>query len=105
MKKILQYIKNIFSKIKIFFKIDSHKHWNFIVQASFFIVCILICFSLFLLYQIKNDQITGNFEIKKDPVVIIKEDVLNEIISDFEEKENKSEETKNSVFPYSDPGR
>ena len=103
MTNILKNTKVFFKNTRNFLKMNSHKHWNFIVRVSFFIIFILICFSLFLLYQIKNDQITDKNEIKKEPVVLIKEDDLEKIIKYFNEKNNKSEEIKNNIFPYSDP--
>lgn len=101
---IIQKFKNYFRKIKDFFRMDSHRHWNVIVHFSFFIILIIICFSIFLLYKIKNDQIIKKSDIKKEPVIFIKEDLLKKIDLYFEEKELKSQDIKNNPFPYGDPG-
>ena len=103
MKDISLKIKKFFQKIKKLFNKNSHEYWNIIIRVSFIIIIILICFSLFLLYQIKTEKIINRLEVEKEPIKIIKEDTLNKVNSYFEEKEKKSENVKNEPFPFKDP--
>ena len=89
--------------VKDFFNINPHKHWNFLLYIFFILVTILIMFSLFLLYQIKNEQIFQVTVGQQENSMLIKESLLKNINDLYERKAQKTGEINNNPSPYSDP--
>lgn len=105
MKNPLLKIKGIFKKnnLEVASSINPHKHWVILLWFFFGVVIVLIMFSLFLLYQIKNDQI---FQVA--PTVLennqkIKEDLLKNVTDSFNQKAEKESELKTNAPVYKDP--
>lgn len=99
-------LKSNLKIIKNFLRMNPHKHWDFIMKISFFSIFILIIFSLFILYQIKNDKGPQYDENEnKEPVAVVNELKLKTVNSYFDNKKIKTEEIKNNPFPYEDPSR
>lgn len=105
MKNPLLKIKGIFKKnnLEVASSINPHKHWVILLWFFFGVVIVLIMFSLFLLYQIKNDQI---FQVA--PTVLennqkIKEDLLKNVTDSFNQKAQKESDLKINTPVYKDP--
>src|SRR5574343_500344 len=94
-------LKSSIKSIKNFLRMNPHRHWDFIMKISFLSIFFLIIFSLFMLYQIKNDKGPQyNENENKEDVVIVNEEKLKNINSYFENKKIKTEEIKSNPFPY-----
>ena len=103
MNNFLSPINKLIKEVNNFFKINPHKHWNFFVNIFFIFVSALIVFSLYLLYEIKNEQI---FQVKleqQDSQTLLKDDALKNIIDLFNSKEDKVIKINSSLPLYSDP--
>lgn len=103
MQKFLSKIREQINKIHNFFQINPHKHWKFVVSVFFVFVFVLVLFSLYLLYEIKNDQI---FQVKKEQQetkTLLKESLLKNTIREFEIKAKEETDIKNGIYTYSDP--
>lgn len=86
-------IKNL-SSLK---KMRPHEHWNILLHLFLIFIIILILFSFYLLWQIKNQQVF-QVEIKtnKNPE-LINEKLLDEINKSFELKLLKEKEIRNNI--------
>ncbi len=96
-------IKNKLKLISDFLKINPHRHWIFLLYVFFVLNIILIIFSLYLLYEIKNEQI---FQIKIDKQIkqtLLKDDLLKKVTDLYDAKAKIEQEIKNKPFLYSDP--
>ncbi len=103
MKSFFLKIKKILRNINNFFNINPHKHWAFLLYFFSILSLLLIIFSLFILYEIKNEQI---FQVKietKSNGNVLKETSLKRIISNFEEKAIKEQRIIENPPVYKDP--
>jgi len=103
MNNIQLKIKSFFKKFVNFFNVDSRKHWAFLLYVFFTLATVLILFSLYLLYQIKNDkifQVKIEQEAKKD---ILQDDLLKKTTNESNRKNNNILDLENKPFPYKDP--
>ncbi len=83
--------------------LDPHKHWILLLWMFLVLVATLILFSLYLLFQIRNDQV---FQVKAtldDKPAILKDDLLKKVTDSFEEKSKKEAELKTNPPSYEDP--
>lgn len=101
MEKLLKKIKIYFQKKPISKKkgFNPHKYWKILLTTFFSIIGLLILFSFYLFYQIKNDKI---FQVETNEAkneILLNEKLINKIEKDFEFKREKIEEIeKNKVF-------
>lgn len=103
MELILSKLNKIKKHLSDFFKVNPNKHWVFLLYTFFCMIFILILFSFYLLYEIKNDQI---FQVKievKEKKNLLNENSLNRIINQFDQKNQKTLELNNGEFIYKDP--
>ncbi len=103
MNSFILKIKSFWKKIYSFFDINPHKHWAFLLYLFSVVVILLIVFSLYLLYEIKNEQI---FQVKintETKGIILKEKELRGIIESFDEKAIKEQKIIDSAPAYKDP--
>jgi len=103
MNNLLIQIKNKIGSINNFFKINPHKHWNFILSIFLILICCLVLFSFYLLYQIKNEQI---FQVSKtEPIntVLLKEPMLKNINEIYDKRASNVLDIKSKPSVYSDP--
>lgn len=103
MNSFILKIKSFWKKIYNFFEINPHKHWAFLLYFFSVIVVLLIVFSLYLLYEIKNEQI---FQVKvntEQKGTILKETALKRIIGAFDEKATKEQKIIDNPPVYKDP--
>lgn len=106
MKNINIDIKNIFKKKKKAQEsnaLNPHKHWSVLLKIFFGVVSLLVFFSLFLLYQIKNDNIFQATPTIQDNNIMVKEDILKKVEDFFSEKSQKEKEIKENPPVYRDP--
>ena len=103
MKEFLLKIKNKIKKFVPFKKISSHLHWKNLLYMFFVIITILIIFSFYLLYEIKNQQIFQVTPPTTGLSSLINEKLLNKVTESFDNKLIKEKEIKNSLTSYKDP--
>ena len=102
MNTILQIIKSN-KRVGDIFKINTHKHWRILIFIFFLIVFLLIIFSFYILYQIKNDQIFQVNKVESNQKSVLKEDLLKKTTSLFETKNKKQIDISNNTSYYNDP--
>ena len=102
MKKLLIKFKS-FVKNLLKIKTDSHKHWRILLFFFFLMIIILIIFSIYLLFEIKDQQVFQIVPGKKEPPVLINEKLLQKINNDFEIKSLKARDIKDGLRVYEDP--
>ena len=105
MNNLILKIKSLFKPKEKFHKkgVNPHKHWRMILSIFMFIVLLLITFSLYLLYQIKNDKIFKVEKIEQTPQSLLNEKLFERVMKDFDSKNIKAEEVKSSVKVVPDP--
>jgi len=86
MYNLLIKIKKILIHLFYFKRINPHKHWGNLVRAFSFLVVLLLLFSFYLLYQVKNKQIFQIEIEKKETPNLINEKLLDKINKLFELK-------------------
>lgn len=95
-KKVLQILKN-------FFNINPHKHWNFLLYVFLSLVSILILFSFYLLFKIKNEQIFQVTAIQQENPILLKESALKATTELYNNKTKNVNEINNKPSVYGDP--
>lgn len=103
MNNYISKIKNVINKIQNFFRINPHKHWVLLLYVFFILTAILILFSFYLLYQIKNENVFQVKVEKDEKQNLLKEDLLKKVLSEAERKESKTNDIKNNIIQYKDP--
>jgi len=99
-------LDNVLNKVKKFIsfkKINPHKHWRNLLYIFFVIIIILVLFSFYILYKIKNQEI---FQIKPKPTdstLLINEKLLEKVTESFNQKLIKEKEARDGVKIYKDP--
>ena len=88
---------------KLFTKhMNPHRYWVLVLR-TFFIVCVLLIIgNLYLLYQIKTEQI---FQVKKSSsnTAVVNADLLQNVTSSLSQKSQTQEIIKDNPPLYSDP--
>lgn len=93
-------IKNLLKTVHNFFKISPHKHWNAFLYFFFVLVSFSILFSIYLLFQIKNENI---FQVKKEeqnPPVLLNDSLLKSTMILYDKKAQKALDIKNNPSSY-----
>jgi len=103
MIKFLTKLKSQSNIIHVSTKIDPHKHWIVLLRVFSIIVLILIVFSLYLLYQIKNEQIFQFKPISEGQSNLLNENLLKNVTDSFNQKAKKEAELKGKVQSFTDP--
>ncbi|MEK7585716.1 MAG: hypothetical protein AAB477_00560 [Patescibacteria group bacterium] len=105
MKNILDKIKNIFTSKKRLTSsvVDPHKHWTMLLWIFLALVTLLIVFSFYLLYEVKNEQIFQVTPTIEDNSIKLKETLLNEVTESFNQKNKKEAELKANPPSFKDP--
>lgn len=94
--------KRISHKIK---RTDPYKNWITLLKVLLTAIFILIVFSLYLLLEIKKDQM---FKIETDPAnlpSVLDENLLDKITKKFKQREVISESIKLNEELYVDPSK
>ncbi len=107
MKNFTDKIKNIFKKptksVSPRMLPNPHRHWKMLLWVFFVIVLILIIFSLYLLYEIKNDQVFQATPAFEENTNLLREDLFKTTTDLFDQKANTEGELKSNPPSYRDP--
>lgn len=105
MKNLSKKIKELFIKSKKEYsgQINPHKHWMFLLVSFFLTGGVLIVFSLYILYKIKNEQIFQSSSSVENKPSQLKEDLIKQVTDTFEKKAQKTEEIKKTPPVFKDP--
>lgn len=83
--------------------ITPHKGWRTLVWVAIFAGLILIAFSLYLFYKIKADELFKVEKIEETQLEVVNQNLLENILKSFQEKEINSEKILNGEFTFKDP--
>ncbi|MFA6515134.1 MAG: hypothetical protein WCT42_02625 [Candidatus Paceibacterota bacterium] len=103
MKEFLFKIKNNIKNFAPFKKINPHIYWNNLLYIFSIILALLVLFSFYLLYKIKNQQIFQITPISVESQVFINEKILDKVTKSFDIKAIKEKEAKEGLYLYKDP--
>lgn len=103
MQEYILKIKNFTKQILRPKKINPHDHWKILLRIFLGVVGILILFSLYLLFQIKNEQIFQIEAKHDDNSVIINQTLLQKVTESFNQKEAMEKEIRGGERRYKDP--
>lgn len=99
MKGLLIKVKSSLS----FKKINPHAHWKKILYLFMGVIIILMLFSFYLLYKIKNQQIFQTSIVKTEAPSLLNKKLLDKTTESFNNKLIKEKEIKNGIYLYEDP--
>lgn len=83
---------------------NPYVSWIMLVKIFLFLVVVLIVFSLYILYLIKNDdgfKITS--DISNNPPSLIEEDLLNKVNESIKRKELNNKNIESGDIRFLDP--
>jgi hypothetical protein len=103
MNSLFKKIKNKINDLFSLNKINPHTSWKNLLFTFFIIVVLLILFSLYFLYQIRNQQIFKIIYSAPSSPNIVKEELLKKVEESFERRLIIEKEIKNNLKSYSDP--
>lgn len=103
MKESLSKIKNKIKNFVSFKKINPHIHWKNLLYVFSVIIIILIVFSFYLLYEIKNQQIFQITPPSTELSSLMNEKLLEKVNESFDIKLIKTKEIQNGLTSYKDP--
>lgn len=83
--------------------LNPHKHWRVLLWVFSGVVILLIAFSLYLLYQIKNEYIFQVTTSSNETPILLKEKLMKNVIEVFELKADKENSLKLNPPSYIDP--
>jgi len=103
MDKSLLKIKNKIKSAISFNKINPHNHWKNLLCIFSVIIILLIIFSLFFLYKIKNQQIFQIHPQTNGASNLVDDKLLERVNESFNTKLIKSKGIENGDYFYKDP--
>ena len=103
MKKLFTKIKDKLRSLIPFRKLNPHTYWNSLLYIFCAIIILLILFSLYILYEIKNQQILPATPVSSGSSVLINEKLLNKVNESFENNLAKEKEAGDNTNPFKDP--
>lgn len=84
--------------------INPHRHWIIMLRVFFIISLLLIVFSLYLLYSIKNTQVFQAADVVNKPIKSsLKETLLDSVTKSLNEKDAKEASLIAHPLSYGDP--
>ena len=83
--------------------LNPHKHWKVLLCVFSGVVVSLIVFSLYLLYQIKNEKIFQVTQSSNETPTLLKEKLMESVTEIFKQKAIKENAFKLNPPSYSDP--
>lgn len=105
-------MNNFLLKLKIPNKNDSkyrtinpHKHWVYILYIFFVLLLCIIVFSLYLLFEIKNEQIFKDENHTKVEKSFIKEKTLKKVNESFDQKSQRTLNLNIEPIKIEDPSK
>lgn len=103
MKNFLLKIKNNTKNFAPFKKINPHIYWNNLLYFFSVVLVLLVLFSFYLLYKIKNQQIFQINPVSTESPLLIDEKILDKVTESFDIKAIKEKESKEGLYLYKDP--
>lgn len=103
MKKLLSKIKYKLKNLIPFRKINPHVYWNSLLYIFCTIIILLILFSLYMLYEIKNQQTLQIAPATSTTLSLINEKLLDKVNASFDSNIAKEKAIQNSLNSYKDP--
>lgn len=103
MSTFLLKIKNLIKHLSNFFKINPHKHWIMLLYIFFTLTVMLILFSCYILFEIKNEQMFQVKEEQKEKPNLLKEELLKNTLERFDQKTKVETDITSNPLPYKDP--
>ena len=82
---------------------NPHKHWIVMLWVFCGVAMVLIIFSLYLLYSIKNEQVFQVVSTENKPASLLKEKLLDSTLSSLKIKDDKEKELMAHPLVYPDP--
>ncbi len=103
MKISLPEIQNKIKSAISFRAINPHNHWRNLLYVFFAIIILLVVFSLYLLYEIKNQQMFQTEVKPTETSVLINDKLFKKVNDSFAGKLIKEKEIENGIHQYKDP--
>jgi hypothetical protein len=103
MKELFTKIKNKLRSLIPFRKLNPHTYWNSLLYIFCVIIILLILFSLYILYEIKNQQMLPATSASSGSSVLINDKLLNKVNESFNNNLAKEKEIEDNTNPYKDP--
>ena len=103
MKEILAKIENKLNEFNSFKKINPHVHWKNLIYIFFILIIILILFSFYLLFEIKNQQVFKVVSPATESPNLMNEALLKKVTKSFDDKLIKQKEIQDGLYSYKDP--
>jgi hypothetical protein len=85
--------------------INPHKHWKILLWAFSSTAICLIIFSLYLLLEIKNDQIFQIKQTQGGTPTLLKDDLQKSVTDSFKQKSNTARDITAGSLSFPDPSR
>lgn len=101
-----EFIIKIKNKIKGFIsfkKVNPHTHWRNLLYVFFIVVVLLILFSFFILYKIKNQQIFQIIPTSSESPILLNEKLLKRVTDSFNNKQIIEKQIKEGLILFKDP--
>ena len=103
MEELSTKISNKFKGIFSYKKANPHTQWNNLLYVFFVIISILILFSFYLLFKIKNQQLFQTVAPSAELPNLMNEKLLNDVNQSFKDKEEKQKDIQAEPSTYIDP--
>ncbi len=103
MKITFTKIGNKLKKILSFKRMNPHIYWRNLLHAFFVIIVILILFSFYILYEIKNQQIFQITPKAQGLPSLMNEKLFDKVTESFDSKLIREKEIESGLTKYKDP--
>ena len=103
MKEFSNRIKNQIKAFTPFKRCNPHVYWNSLIYVFLVAILILIVFSFYLLFKIKNQQILQITPATTETPSLINEKLLKKVNESFDAKLVKQKEVQSGLNTYEDP--
>lgn len=82
---------------------NANEHWHMLLRDFFILLFLLVLYSLYLLYQIRNDQASlPNSNLQTKPAEL-KQNLLKNVTESFDKKANNTKNILENSPSYKDP--
>ncbi len=82
---------------------NPHHHWNILLSVFACVGCALFVFSLYLLFQIKNDTVFREGTVAPTETQSVDVNILEKVTNIFDFKKTRHESVKINPTVFSDP--
>jgi hypothetical protein len=103
MKESLTKIENKLKKLLSFKRMNPHIYWRNLLYVFVIITIILISFSLYILSEIKNQQIFQIAPKSEKLPSLMNEKLFDKVTESFDNKLMKEKEIEGGLIKYKDP--